>query len=149
MWSYNYTFQYSYSPTLCHHGKKGQKWGVRNGPPYPLKRDENKVENSKKSGIIKITISGHKSAPMKAEPNSIIDHISSKTGKVDKRSYYDERGLKLKDVHTTDHGNPKVHPYGKHGEHAHDYTWYKDGSVKQGKHRDLDTEERKENSDIL
>lgn len=22
---------------LCHHGTKGQKWGVRNGPPYPLK----------------------------------------------------------------------------------------------------------------
>lgn len=21
---------------LCHHGIKGQKWGVRNGPPYPL-----------------------------------------------------------------------------------------------------------------
>lgn len=21
---------------LVHHGKKGQKWGVRNGPPYPL-----------------------------------------------------------------------------------------------------------------
>lgn len=22
---------------LAHHGVKGQKWGVRNGPPYPLK----------------------------------------------------------------------------------------------------------------
>lgn len=22
--------------TLCHHGVKGQKWGVKNGPPYPL-----------------------------------------------------------------------------------------------------------------
>ena len=22
---------------LCHHGVSGQKWGVRNGPPYPLK----------------------------------------------------------------------------------------------------------------
>ena len=21
---------------LCHHGIKGQKWGKRNGPPYPL-----------------------------------------------------------------------------------------------------------------
>ncbi len=21
---------------LMHHGRKGQKWGVRNGPPYPL-----------------------------------------------------------------------------------------------------------------
>ena len=22
--------------TLAHHGIKGQKWGIRNGPPYPL-----------------------------------------------------------------------------------------------------------------
>lgn len=25
--------------TLSHHGTKGQQWGVRNGPPYPLKPD--------------------------------------------------------------------------------------------------------------
>lgn len=30
---------------LCHHGTKGQKWGVRNGPPYPLKG--NKIHRSK------------------------------------------------------------------------------------------------------
>lgn len=29
---------------LCHHGTKGQKWGVRNGPPYPLKG--NKIRRS-------------------------------------------------------------------------------------------------------
>jgi hypothetical protein len=23
---------------LYHHGIKGQKWGVRNGPPYPLEK---------------------------------------------------------------------------------------------------------------
>ncbi|MCD8090080.1 MAG: polymorphic toxin type 50 domain-containing protein [Clostridiales bacterium] len=48
MWSYNYTFTYSYSPTLCHHGKKGQKWGVRNGPPYPLKKGLKKKSKSSK-----------------------------------------------------------------------------------------------------
>lgn len=32
---------------LEHHGIKGQKWGVRNGPPYP-------IDKSKKSGKIKI-----------------------------------------------------------------------------------------------
>jgi hypothetical protein len=25
---------------LCHHGTKGQKWGVRHGPPYPLKGNQ-------------------------------------------------------------------------------------------------------------
>ena len=27
--------------TLCHHGIKGQKWGVQNGPPYPLQEYKN------------------------------------------------------------------------------------------------------------
>lgn len=31
--------------TLAHHGVKGQKWGVKNGPPYPL-------DKTKKSGTI-------------------------------------------------------------------------------------------------
>ncbi|MCD8158977.1 MAG: polymorphic toxin type 50 domain-containing protein [Clostridiales bacterium] len=48
MWSYNHTFIYSYSPTLCHHGVKGQKWGVRNGPPYPLKKGLKKKSESSK-----------------------------------------------------------------------------------------------------
>ena len=28
---------------LIHHGIKGQKWGVRNGPPYPLKVHQNRL----------------------------------------------------------------------------------------------------------
>lgn len=27
-----------YQPYISHHGIDGQKWGVRNGPPYPLKK---------------------------------------------------------------------------------------------------------------
>lgn len=37
IWSYNYT-----NDVLCHHGIKGQEWGVTNGPPYPL---DSKVHN--------------------------------------------------------------------------------------------------------
>lgn len=32
MWNFNY------ARYLLHHGVKGQKWGVKNGPPYPIKR---------------------------------------------------------------------------------------------------------------
>lgn len=31
--------QIYYSNELYHHGIKGQKWGVRNGPPYPLDKN--------------------------------------------------------------------------------------------------------------
>lgn len=27
------------SSALCHHGVKGMKWGVKNGPPYPIEHD--------------------------------------------------------------------------------------------------------------
>lgn len=35
---------------LIHHGVKGQKWGVRNGPPYPIKSISKKV--IKKGSIV-------------------------------------------------------------------------------------------------
>lgn len=35
---------------MAHHGIKGQKWGVRNGPPYPLEK------SAKGSRIVKETI---------------------------------------------------------------------------------------------
>lgn len=36
---------------LYHHGRKGQKWGVRNGPPYPL-NESKAVRSTKKSMLI-------------------------------------------------------------------------------------------------
>lgn len=34
---------------LCHHGRKGQEWGVTNGPPYPL--DMTNKEYKKKNNL--------------------------------------------------------------------------------------------------
>ena len=33
-----------YKDYLMHHGVKGQKWGVRNGPPYPLTEKTSKIK---------------------------------------------------------------------------------------------------------
>jgi hypothetical protein len=33
---------------LYHHGIKGQKWGVRHGPPYPLKSGGNNQQKKKR-----------------------------------------------------------------------------------------------------
>ena len=133
---------------LAHHGVKGQNWGVRRGPPYPLDDSasgEKRVEKTDKPGIIKTTISGHDATPKKAALNSIIDHVD-KAGHVDVRTFYDEKGWKAKDIHTTDHGHPKQH---ETVPHVHEYTWNEDGTAAGRTTRDLTDEERKENDDIL
>lgn len=108
------------------------------------------LEKQGKSGIIEVTktISGHKGTPRDAEPNAVIDHVND-DGRVDGRGFYDGDGKKAKDIHTTDHGNPKRHQYGEHGEHGHDYQWNDDGSLKRKTTRELTNVERKENGDIL
>ncbi len=48
---------------LAHHGIKGQKWGVRNGPPYPLDKSQKSdtiVENAIESGEVIKTINREK-----------------------------------------------------------------------------------------
>ena len=48
---------------LAHHGIKGQKWGVRNGPPYPLDKSQKSdtiVGDAIKSGEVSKTINREK-----------------------------------------------------------------------------------------
>lgn len=71
---------------LMHHGIKGQKWGVRNGPPYPLDERKETVEKTGESGIVKKTVSGHSGNPPKGTPNSISDHITDE-GTVKARAF--------------------------------------------------------------
>lgn len=105
-------------------------------------------KNEKKSLKADIVVEGHEGTPKSAIPGSIIDH-KDKTGKIDVRSFYGEDGNKKKDIHATDHGNPKKHPYGEHGEHAEDYVWDEKGRLKTKTTRELTKQEREENQDIL
>ena len=97
-----------------------------------------KVEYPPGSGkLIRIKYNiGHKSNSRNSIPNSIVDHMLD-DGYVDVRTHYDNYGRKDWEIHTTDHGNPKEHPYGKHGEHAHDYVWGSGGRLKSMKRREL------------
>lgn len=36
-----------YSDYISHHGIEGQKWGIKNGPPYPLEKKDNKKKKNK------------------------------------------------------------------------------------------------------
>ena len=138
---------------LYHYGVKGMKWGVRryqdrNGRLAALGKERKQIAKMQKSAIIKETISGHKGAPRTYKPNAILDHLD-RSGKIDKRSFYDSRGFKSQEIHTTDHGNPKQHPYGIHGEHIHEYIRDESGEKKDEVRRELTTEERKKNGDII
>ena len=82
-----------------------------------------------------------------AEPNSITQ-VENKKGGID-RNYYDSDGRQIKQISNNDHGKPKQHPYGKHGEHAHDYQYDEDGKLTGRPLRELTDIEREENGDIL
>ncbi len=47
-----YCSMYSRNTELYHHGIKGQKWGVQNGPPYPLDSDVSTGKRLKKEANI-------------------------------------------------------------------------------------------------
>ena len=123
---------------LSHHGIKGQKWGVRNGPPYPIKR----LTNAAGLRIIEVDKN-----ELTGPPNGITQHTNRKGG-ID-RNYYDENGRQIKQISNNDHFHPKQHNYGEHGEHAHDYIYNDSGELIGRPHRELTESERKENSDIL
>lgn len=108
------------------------------------------VDKTGGSGIIKPdkVILGHAATPKKYKSDAVIDHIDY-NGKVNVRSFYTDNSMKSKDIHTTNHGNPKNHNYGEHGEHVHEYEWNENGTLKNKTTRELTTEERKENGDIL
>lgn len=71
---------------LRHHGIKGQKWGVRNGPPYPLKNNKNVANSAGKDNIVEDAIrSGMVSKTINREKQ--MRH--TKTGHTSGRSYLD------------------------------------------------------------
>ena len=94
-----------------------------------------------KNGIINV-----EKTTLYADPNSITQEVL-KNGSIN-RNYYDNDGKQIKQISNHNHGNPKRHPYGENGEHAHDYVW-EDGKLVGRPVRELSDVERKENGDIL
>lgn len=84
---------------------------------------------------------------IRGKPNSITQTINLKNG-ID-RNFYDSEGKQQKQISNHNHGNASTHPYGKKGEHAHDYIWDDKGRLIGRPVRELTEQERKENSGIL
>lgn len=148
-----------------------EKWQVSpvlKLPYKPLAFDKNQAENlqkiqlakyigldkSSKSDIIEETTNaiGVKikivdKTDIVGEPNSITQKVSKKGGI--ERNYYGEDGKQTKQIANNNHGNPKQHPFGEHGEHAHDYIYDENGKLIGRPVRELNDIEKKENGDIL
>lgn len=81
------------------------------------------------------------------KPFAVVNTLSQQ-GKQHDRTFYDAEGRMIRQISNGPHGNPKKHPFGQHGEHAHDILW-EDGVIIDRPVRELTDEERKENADIL
>lgn len=84
---------------------------------------------------------------LKEKPNSITQKQNAKGG-ID-RNFYDKDGKQIKQISNHNHGHPKQHPYGVHGEHAHEYIWDDSGNFIRKTTRELNDQERKDEGDLL
>ena len=81
------------------------------------------------------------------KPNAVVDTLSQ-FGKQHDRTIYDTSGVMKLQIHGGDHGHPKQHPFGEHGEHLHDYLWSGQGKPEQPG-REPTAEEKIQHKDIL
>lgn len=92
----------------------------------------------------------HPKVPKEYKTNAVIETVSvnGNAAQVD-RTIYGPDGIMIKQIHSGPHGNQKNHPYGKHGEHRHDYIWPDGSKTPSRTTADLTDHDRKEHDDIL
>lgn len=92
----------SYSDELYHHGIKGQRWGVRNGPPYPLNAQTHASvvrsagrggRSGKKRGKIGSFFEYNADTGLATDP---VGRFQQKIGMRDKKSLYTRKGKLIK-----------------------------------------------------
>ena len=93
------------------------------------------------------TNKGHQSIPKYYHPNAVLETVSP-NGQHDRTIYWKD-GWFTTQIHGGDHCKSKQHPFGIHGEHAHDY--YIDPIAKSVKRttRELTPIERIQHADII
>ena len=89
----------------------------------------------------------HPRVNAKYRPNAVVDVISHQ-GQRD-RIIYDENGYFKTFIHGGDHGLPKYHQYGEHGEHVHEFTWIPGEKHPREITRELTDLERIQYADII
>ena len=113
--------------------------------------DKYKKYHYNKDGTIVVTDDSTSKAkphvPGQYRSYAVVD-TASMGGKQRDRTFFDADGWQCRQISNGPHGNPKRHPYGAKGEHAHDITWDDDRRQTRAT-RELTDQERKENADIL
>ena len=84
--------------------------------------------------------------PLRYVPNAVTDSVSQNRRQRD-RTFFDANGYQYLQISNGPHGNPKNHPFGEHGEHAHDIVIVDGKQIRTA--REISEKERKENADIL
>jgi hypothetical protein len=97
--------------------------------------------------VVTDTWKEHRSIPSTYKPNAVVETRFPEK-QID-RIFYDSQGRMSVQVHSRDHGSPRLHPYGQHGEHGHDFIRDETGKIIDRTTRELTDGERKENGDIL
>ena len=97
--------------------------------------------------VVTDTWKEHRSIPATYRPNAVVETRFPKR-QID-RIFYDGQGHMSIQIHSGDHGYPKSHRRGVHGEHAHEFVYDDNGTIISRFERELTDAERKENSDIL
>lgn len=86
----DYVIFHRQSSIICHYGIKGQKWGIRNGPPYPLE--------DHKTATLSIEDKAHEIVDK--HKNEILPH------------YYDSKGFKKANNKSFEDAIKSCNPYG-------------------------------------
>lgn len=76
--------EYLYNNSLAHHGIKGQKWGTRNGPPYPLSYKDHSTTEKKQNSEKKIDGISDKNKPKSSDNRLVKESKSNTKPKVEK-----------------------------------------------------------------
>lgn len=110
-----------------------------------------------RDGTIRVTDdwkgNAHFTIPKKYKPFAVVETYETKGAnhKQINRTIYDADAMMIQQVHGGNHGNAKAHPYGKNGEHIHDYEWNNDEkrTAKERITREVNDNELKQHADIV
>lgn len=126
-----------YVPADMTYSQWYQKYIARGSRP-----EEIFARHDLENGIIKVD-----KPSVKGPPNGVTLVVTKKGGKT--WNFYDENGLQYLQVSDNDHGHKKESKFGKHGEHAHEYTIGPDGIPHHGPADDIPSYVRKALGDEL